>query len=70
MVDKDVIDFETALDYIEQLEAENKRLKEALGVYADESNWYSVYGGEEENLFLYFGGHGFQYAHEALKGNE
>ena len=61
---------------IEQLEAENERLKEALGVYADESNWCK----SDRNCYksvLYIAEllcdddfNGYEIAQEALKGNE
>ena len=53
---------------IEHLEAENKRLRQALEVYADESSWFSTYDNKNEVLFMHDCGDGYKIAQEALNG--
>jgi len=58
----------TEAGIIEHLEAENKRLRQALEVYADESSWFSTYDNKNEVLFMHDCGDGYKIAQEALKG--
>jgi chromosome condensin MukBEF complex kleisin-like MukF subunit len=46
----------------------NKRLRQALEVYSDESSWFSTYDNKNEVLFMHDCGDGYKIAQEALKG--